>query len=113
LSKIAVSEAMYPDKAYSLAEYFGDIDNMMWTELKTSSAIDIYRRNLQRTYIDKLTEVAGKSGKDYRDVGPILKAKMTEIYSHISKALPKVKDTMTEYHLKYIQSKLQATIDRI
>jgi len=113
LSKMAVSEAMYPDKAYGLAEYFNDINTMMWGELKTSSTINIYRRNLQRSYVDKLTELAGKNGKDYRDVGPILKAKMTEIYSQISRALPKVKDAMTEYHLKYLQGKLQAAIDRV
>jgi hypothetical protein len=108
LTRMAVTEAMYPEKAYQLHQYFADIDRMFWTELKNASTIDVYRRNLQRSYIDKLVELAGKPGKDYRDVGPILKARLNETYSAISKALPKVKDPMTVYHLKYIQERLSS-----
>jgi len=106
LSKLAASEAMYPDRAYLLHEYFTEIDNAMWTELKSGSPIDIYRRNLQRSYVEKLVELYGKTSKDYRDVNPILKAKIPEIHGRISKALEKVQDPMTVYHLKYIQDKL-------
>jgi hypothetical protein len=110
LTRIAVNEAMYPDKAYRLHEYFADLDRMMWGELKANAPIDIYRRNLQRSYVDKLVELAGKPGRDYRDVGPILKARMSDIHSAISKSLPKMKDSMSAYHLKYIQDKLAAAI---
>jgi hypothetical protein len=110
LSRMAVNEAMYPDKAYRLHQYFEDLDRMMWTELKGNSAVDIYRRNLQRSYVDKLIDLAAKPGKDYRDVGPILKARMSEIHSTISKAVSKTKDPMTVYHLKFIQDKLAAAI---
>jgi hypothetical protein len=113
LSKLVVSEAMYPDKAYQLHEYFADIDKAMWTELKSYSSIDIHRRNLQRSYIDKLIDLSAKSGKDYRDVGPILKVKLGEIHHSIGKALPKIKDQMTVYHLKFIQSKLETAMNRL
>jgi hypothetical protein len=108
LSKLSVSEAMYGDQAYQLHQYFADIDNGMWTELKTNSPIDIYRRNLQRSYIDKLIDLYNKPGKDYRDVSPILKVKIGEIHDRIGRALSKTKDPMTVYHLKYIQDKLAA-----
>lgn len=113
LSKLSVAEAIYGDKAYSLVSYFSDIDNAMWTELKTGSPVDIHRRNLQRAYVDKLADLAGKTGKDYRDVGPILKMKLAEINAAIAKALPKVKDPMTLYHLKFIQGRLDGSLAKL
>jgi hypothetical protein len=108
VSKLSVSYAMYGEKAYSLINYFNDIDKMMWTELRTGAPIDIYRRNLQRTYIDRLIELSNRSGKDYRDVGPILKVKLTAIQSSIGKAVAKTKDPMSLYHLKFINERLKA-----
>jgi hypothetical protein len=107
VSKLSVSYAMYGDKAYSLIDYFNDIDKMMWTELKTGAPIDIYRRNLQRVYMDKLIELSDRSGKDYRDVGPILKIKLAAIQSNITKSIVRTKDPMSVYHLKFIQQRLK------
>jgi hypothetical protein len=110
LSKLAVNEAMYGDKAYPLINYFNDIDDMMWTELKTNSPVDIYRRNLQRAYLDRLIELSNKSGKDYRDVAPILKVKLHEIHSMLKKAASKTKDPITVYHLNFMQVKLNSVL---
>jgi hypothetical protein len=107
MSKLSVSQAMYGDRAYRLIDYFDDLDKMMWTELKKGSPIDIYRRNLQRVYIDRLIELSNRSGKDYRDVGPILKTKLASIQSNIGKAISKTKDPMSVYHLKFIHERLK------
>jgi hypothetical protein len=106
LSKLAVNEAMYGDKAYALINYFNDIDDAMWAELKTNSAVDLYRRNLQRSYVDRLIELSNKSGKDFRDVAPILKVKLREIHSMLKKAASKTKDPITTYHLRFMEEKL-------
>jgi hypothetical protein len=110
LSKLAVNEAMYGDKAYTLINYFNDMDDAMWTELKTNSAVDIYRRNLQRSYIDRLIELSNKSGKDFRDVAPILKMKLREIHNMLKKAASKTKDPITGYHLTFMEEKLNNSL---
>jgi hypothetical protein len=107
LSKLAVSEAMYGNKAYRLIDYFNDIDALMWTELKSNSPVDIYRRNLQRSYIDRLVELSMKSGKDYRDVAPLLKVKLESIHTTVKKAMSKSKDPITQYHLRFINEKIE------
>ncbi len=79
----------------------------MWTELNTNKPIDVYRRNLQRSYVDKLMELASApSGRETRDVGPIVKQKLEEINQKLSKAGSKSKDEMTLYHLKYMETKI-------
>lgn len=109
LSKLSVSEAMYGDRAYRLIDYFNDIDEAMWKELRTYSPVDIYRRNLQRTYLDRLIELSEKAGKDYRDVGPIIRVKLQEIHGLIKKAISRTKDPITVYHLKFMEEKLAAS----
>lgn len=110
LSKLSVNEAMHGDKAYRLIDYFNDIDKALWTELKSREAIDIYRRNLQRSYLERLIELSNKSGKDYRDVGPILKAKLNDIYRTLKKAASKTKDPITEYHLRFMMERLDPIV---
>jgi hypothetical protein len=98
---------MYGLKAYRLVDFIDDLDNTMWTELSTFSTISIYRRNLQRYYVDRLMELSSpKSGWDTRDVGPVTRNKLAEIRQRIEKALPRIKDAMTVYHLRYILEKL-------
>jgi hypothetical protein len=82
----------------------------MWTELKDEKAIDLYRRNLQRVYIEELIALSDKSGKEYRDVGPIVKNKLVEIQATIRKAVRKIDDPMSQYHLKFIESRLAEVI---
>lgn len=108
LGKLATSEAMFGDKAYSLLEFFNDLDNLMWVELENYNAISIYRRNLQQSYIDKLIELnnTARANRDARDVNPIVKNKLMEIHARIKKAVSHVKDPMTAYHLRYLEEKL-------
>lgn len=110
LSRLAVSEAMYGDKAYRLINYFDDIDKAIWTELKAETPIDVYRRNLQRTYVESLITLSGKSGKEYRDVGPIVKNKLVEIHAAIRKGKRKIDDPMSQYHLKFLEDRLLEVI---
>lgn len=106
LTRMAVNEAMYGDASYPLVQYFTDMDEWMWTELKTGAPVSIYRRNLQRSYIDKMIDLADKPSRDYRDVGPILQMQFKRISDTIGKSIPRIKDPMTVYHLKFIQQRL-------
>lgn len=110
LSKLAVNEAMYGEKAYSLIEFFNDLDAAMWTELKTYGSVDIYRRNLQRSYVDRIIELSKKSGKDYRDVAPLMSMKISEIKAIVKKAITKTKDPVTLYHLRFIHERLEENL---
>lgn len=112
MSKLAVNEAMYGDKAYRLIDYFNDIDKAMWTELEEETPIDLYRRNLQRSYVEALIKISDRSGKEYRDVGPIAKNKLIDVLARIKKGVRKIDDPMTKYHLKFIENRLAEAIEK-
>jgi hypothetical protein len=113
-TKLANEEALYKNHSYRLIDFIDDLDEAMWTELKTYDSIGVYRRNLQRAYIDKLIEISNPSrvNRDYRDVGPILKNKLIEIRDKIKKATPRTKDAMTVYHLRFLLDKLDEALDK-
>ena len=111
VSKLAVNEAMYGERSYRLINYFNDIDHAMWTEVRDEKKIDVYRRNLQRAYIEALISLSDKSGKDYRDVGPIVKNKLKEIHAVIKKGKKKIDDPMSEYHLNFLENRLAEVIE--
>ena len=111
ISKLAVYEAMYGEKAFTLIDYFNEIDRAMWKELREEEPIDVYRRNLQRSYVETLINLSNKSGKEYRDAGPILKNKLVEIHTNIKKGKRKIDDPMSQYHLKFLEDRLQEVIE--
>lgn len=58
IDKMQQDEAYNGSKAYSASNMFRDLNKNIWRELYNGQQIDIYRRNLQKNYIDILISVA-------------------------------------------------------
>jgi len=57
LTKLISAEAADGAGAYKITDLFTDLNGSIFTELKTNQPIDVYRRNLQKLYIDKLISI--------------------------------------------------------
>ena len=112
LTRLTENEAIFGSKAYRIIDYINDLDAAMWTELKTYDTIGIFRRNLQRMYIDRLIELRNPARQSDRfpDVGPIVQHKLAEIRDRIKRALAKTRDPMTVYHLRFIYDRLNTVV---
>jgi len=77
--------------AYTILELFGDVRDGVFTELSDASEIDVYRRSLQRRYIETMsTKInpppadpnagGGRGGRGGRGRGPQLDAEMSDIH---------------------------------
>ena len=53
LNKLYEGESLDAN-AYAVYDYLQDIKNSVFSELKSSSKIDIYRRNLQKNFVETL-----------------------------------------------------------
>lgn len=114
LAKMSDAQIVYGKKAYPLINFFDDLDNAMWTELKTYDTISTYRRNLQQLYVDKLIDLAypAKIDRTLRDIPPILINKLSEIQARIKRALPRTKGAMTVYHLKFLDNRISNALKK-
>lgn len=54
MQRLIESEAVLGKDAYTLADLFTDTHNAVWNELASGKAIDEYRRNLQRGYLERM-----------------------------------------------------------
>jgi hypothetical protein len=113
LGKLYTNEVMYGDRSLKLLDFLNYVDSTMWVELNDNRPIDSYRRNLQRSYIDKLLELANPSRilRDNRDVAPIARALLQTIQRRVNRSAVHTKDNLTVYHLKYISDKIQSELN--
>ncbi len=57
LNRLMEEEALSGDLAYTLGSLFNDVENGIFSELKSGNEIDPFRRNLQRAYVSKMKEL--------------------------------------------------------
>jgi hypothetical protein len=88
-----ISSSNRDPKAYTIDELFEDLRGGLWSELKTRKPIDNFRRNLQKSFVERLCNLVnppasssgGFLGGTTIFIGPAIDARKTDILS-IAKA---------------------------
>ncbi|WP_345955527.1 zinc-dependent metalloprotease [Mucilaginibacter sp. PAMB04168] len=128
-NKLIAFEAAEGSKAYKVTDFMGDMQNIIFREIKNNQAIDVYRRNLQKLYVDKLIEMvkpqapnaaaqlvvfAGRGGAVQReleqtDAISVAKAQLRAINSMIKSA--NISDSMSTYHLQDLSDRITEALN--
>lgn len=113
---------------YTIDEYFDDLKNGLWSELKTKKPIDNYRRNLQKGFVERLCNVVnpppaapGIFGGITIFIGPVVDARKSDILSVAKATLRSLKDDidknmsgfldkMSIYHLQDCTERIQKAL---
>ena len=128
LARVIENNALNNNKSYSLIEMLNDLQSGIWSELRTSSAITVYRRNLQKAYIERMdylinkkqSEITGiekytlkrtKVNINQSDIISVCRGKLEELKSQIKKRLPSYRDEYSKYHLKDMINRIDSTLD--
>jgi hypothetical protein len=126
LNKLLEAEATSGNAAYQVTELFADIKKGVWGELPTAKATDVYRRNLQKSYvttmINLLTPVTVSSpvpgiiitsggSQDKSDVKSVVKGHLTSLRAELSVAANRATDTMTKYHLLDLADRINKALN--
>ena len=117
LARMIENEALNGSDAYTLEEMMNDLKNGIWFELKNNGKIDVYRRNLQRLYINRLgyimkNEQRLRSGSNWSNYITTVKVDVSDIRSttlgillnlkkELSKSIKKYSDPAIKNHLTY------------
>ena len=121
LSKLIDAEEAQGSDAYSITDLFGDLKKGIWTELPGRAKINVYRRNLQKSYISILNELlnppqrSGSSGViimvlgggsttniEKSDIRSVVRAHLSLLRNEVKVASGGVADKMSRYHLQDI-----------
>lgn len=128
LNKLVDAEASLGNNAYQVTELLADLKKGIWTELAGRKSIDIYRRNLQKSYISVLTGIINppppqqvtvapgvtftvSSGNDKTDVVSVVRGHLASLRTEINAAAAGTADTMTKYHLQDIVRRIDKALN--
>jgi hypothetical protein len=127
LNKLFRFEAENPSIAYTATEMLTDLRKGIWSELATKQPIDIYKRNLQKAYIESITRLVGTdsggggivisfggispaSNPKTTDAVSIAKAQLRTLASEIRTSLPLYKDESSRAHLQDVLERINETL---
>src|SRR5690606_31811042 len=116
------------EDAYTLADLLADLRDGVWTELSAGSVrVDVYRRNLQRAYIDAVERLlappaparpagpanqqAQQASRPNSDVRPALRGELVELERRVRAAIGRAADAMTRLHLEDVRREIQRLLD--
>ncbi len=125
LNKLINAEASLGNKAYQITELLADLKKGIWSELSARKPVDIYRRQLQKSYVNTLASLlkvapplSMNSGgisltitqmPDKSDIGSVVRGHLTALRTEILTVLPRTTEVMTRYHLQDVAK----TIDNV
>ena len=128
MARMSENEALHGNDAYSLTQMMTELRKGIWAELYNNKNIDVYRRNLQRAYIDRLAYLMTESQEPLKgsvrrysnrtrvlvsqsDIRAVSRAQLVNLKTAVSKRLPSVKDQNTRYHLQETLVRIDAILD--
>ncbi|MEO5944805.1 MAG: zinc-dependent metalloprotease [Ferruginibacter sp.] len=131
LNNVVKNEVMPGKDNYSVVELLNDLNKGVWTELSTKKTIDIYRRQLQQDYVEKMDDLLnpaapapsvfiGAPGRgqarpqidnDFVDVSTAIRANLTALRAQINASAATATDGMTKIHLKEMSRRIGEALD--
>ncbi|MEN9839267.1 MAG: hypothetical protein RL177_746, partial [Bacteroidota bacterium] len=94
-----------------VTDMLGDLRKGIFSELSASTiTIDLYRRNLQRTYVDVMIarmSTEGVSG----ETRSLVRGNLRDLSRSIDASIGRAREDATRYHLEDLKAVLTAALD--
>ena len=97
----------------------GDLRKGIFSEIKSNATIDIYRRNLQKSFVTKLAEAmatdksnfASFNGKRINltetDIPSIARGQLNELKTQLKLGASVATDRLTKFHWNYLVARIK------
>jgi len=116
------------DISYSPFEFMDDVRASVWSELNDGSAISVYRRNLQRAYLERLEELMTEElptiparfrerigwtqvNVSQSDIRPMVREQLENLQADAQRAVSRTNDRATVVHLKDVDRRIEDILD--
>ena len=125
-----ISSANRDAGAYRIDEFMNDLKKGIWSELPGRKPIDNYRRNLQKSFVERLRVLANYSSPNppsgggivisiggpavdikKSDIMSVARGTLRSLRAEIAAAIPAYADRMSKYHLQDLKDRIDAILD--
>jgi len=129
LYRLSSCSIRFGSSTYTADELLTDTKRGVWSELSNKKTIDVYRRNLQKTYVETLISILnpvtpvilglpagfnisffGPNTKN-SDVYSIVRGHLRALLSEINTAIPGTTDKLSKYHLQDVSERIKRALD--
>jgi len=127
MARLIENETINKD-AYGLLDMMTDLKAGVFKELNRGDRIDIYRRNLQRAYVNRMeylmTAKQSSIPSEYKnwinhsainveqsDIRPVVRAELNNLKKDIQRAMGRTSDKMSRYHLQDLLERIDLILD--
>jgi hypothetical protein len=126
MARLIENEAINGSNAYSLLDMMSDLRKGIWSELYNNNKIDVYRRNLQLAYLDRveyiMTEDQSQVSSRFRnyitsvkvsqsDIRTIAASELMELKKDIKKSIKRTSNKMSKIHLEASLNKVNKILE--
>ena len=111
--RLVEQEAIDGAAAYKPADFMADVRRGIWSELEGAGPvrIDVYRRNLQNSYIDLLSNKLNVRPSVTDDYRALIKAELRDLSTAIGAASARATDRQTRAHLADARDQIAKALD--
>ena len=110
--RLVEQEAIDGAAAYRPADFMADVRRGIWSELEGGPVrIDVYRRNLQNSYIDLLSAKLNVRPSVTDDYRALIKAELRDLNTAIGVAMTRASDRQTRAHLADARDQIAKALD--
>jgi len=125
LNKLITAEAT-TGNTYKMSDLFSDLKKGIWSELSTRKTIDVYRRNLQKSYVSMLSNllnpaeitinlggfnISSSVNTDKTDIKSLVRAHLTTLRAEVNAAAAGITDPMSKYHLQDVSKRIEDALN--
>jgi len=113
VKRLLENEALNETDAYAATEMMQDLRDGIFAELRTGRKIDTYRRNLQKAFVEQLSDLVNTTNKDVltTDIPSLARGNLALLQVEIRRGLSRQGDTMSRFHLQYLQERIDQVLN--
>ena len=112
LNRMAEMETLHPaTQVYKVTDMLSDMRNGVFSELNARNPrIDLYRRNLQRAYVDIMAARLG-SADISAETRSLIRGNLSDLASRLDAVTASTGDTATRYHLQDLRLDVRKVLE--
>jgi hypothetical protein len=111
--RLVEQEALDGMSAYRPSDFMSDVRRGIWGEIDGAGPIriDVYRRNLQNSYVDLLSNKLNSRPSVTDDYRALIKAELRDLNTAIGAAMARASDRQTRAHLADARDQIAKALD--
>jgi hypothetical protein len=114
------------ENTYDIDEFFTDLKKGIWSEIPARKKIDNHRRNLQKSYVERMIALLNPTtapvitggftfsfGPDTKktDISSMARAHLSSLRNELVSAAPSYTDNMSRYHLQDLAERIKQALN--